>query len=106
MVKNDFIKKYFSCLSKIFVCVAFAFLLVFSFGQNDLKKTYSYNNYNVVDMRHGGGNSANFVCVDGHTEVSKPKYMYKVASEKDGSTNFPDIYSKFNPLKNGENGWK
>ena len=64
------------------------------------------NTYNVVDMRHNGGNSSNFVCVDGHTEVSKPKYMYKVASEKDGSTNFPDIYSKFNPLKNGENGWK
>lgn len=44
MVKNDFIKKYFTCLSKIFVCVAFAFLLVFSFGQNDLKKSFAYEN--------------------------------------------------------------
>ena len=48
MVKNDFIKKYFTCLSKIFVCVAFAFLLVFSFGQNDFKKSFAYNDYNIV----------------------------------------------------------
>lgn len=47
MVKNEFIKKYFTCLSKIFICVAFAFLLVFSFGQKDLKKSFAFEN-NVI----------------------------------------------------------
>ena len=32
--------------------------------------------------------------------------MYKVASEGEGSSNFRDVYTKYNPLSFGENGWK
>ncbi|MBQ9772211.1 MAG: type II secretion system protein [Lentisphaeria bacterium] len=63
------------------------------------------DNHNYTDFRHNGGNSANFVCVDGHVEVSKPKYMYKVANEQAAAV-YKDVYSKYNPLSNKENGWK
>ena len=63
------------------------------------------DSYNYTDFRHNGGNTANFVCLDGHVEVNKAKFMYKVANEQAGAA-FKEVYSKYNPMSNKENGWK
>lgn len=60
--------------------------------------------YNTTDFRHSGGKSANFICVDGHAETSSARHLYKFSSEAEASA-VKDVYSRYNPRSNGENGY-
>lgn len=63
------------------------------------------NNYNVTDFRHNGGKTANFVCIDGHTESNSSPGLYWASSETNAKNQSLETYSKYNPLSFKELGY-
>jgi prepilin-type N-terminal cleavage/methylation domain-containing protein/prepilin-type processing-associated H-X9-DG protein len=61
--------------------------------------------YNVTDFRHNGGKTANFVCVDGHTESYHNPGIYWADTESNAKAQSALIYSRNNPLSNNEKGY-
>ena len=61
-------------------------------------KTYEYS-----DFRHAG--TMNFAFVDGHVGSTKDENSYYAVNEPEAVTKNKEVYTRFNPKSNKENGW-
>ena len=78
--------------------------MLYNFHDSETFQTYQSNYFlynannstkNFVDFRHSNGKSANFVYVDGHTEINNNKVKFRFSNENTAKSSYPEVYARF-----------
>ena len=62
--------------------------------------------YQYSDFRHGGNQTMNILCADGHVETNRNLSSFRGASETEVKNKDIETYHRVSPKYNGEPAWQ